>query len=273
MELSEQDFDALVESLSREILDKVVREVAMMTMSPATVMDITYDSRQGRWATVHIDGDEASETRQMSIATSVELRPRDRVLVVFDPPHGGYVWGIIDGADIRCGVAHFPFHDTGELGWDGYDRLPLIPYDGTEFVSAHSLSCGFDLVDGDDDGFPDSIVIPYDGTYGASAAVHVFDNGTPYTDGTVFDLEVWGGIPVPLMDQQVILAAASNSVFLHTAFQVFYARKGDEIYAKNSAAPSGPGGSFGTNNNSAPMGLSVIPLCCGFTPEFPPQPS
>lgn len=87
---------------TRAVVDKAAREIAVGQLIPATV--ITYEVAtgfDGAVAMVHIDGDPPGSFRPVSVLIPYPLTRDDRVMILYDPPEGAYVWGLISPTTIH----------------------------------------------------------------------------------------------------------------------------------------------------------------------------
>lgn len=92
--------------LARAITDKAAKELPSPKLIPATVLTYTSSGNTAAAsATVHIDSDPLDVSLQVSVLTTLVLKPGDRVMVLFDPPEGAYVLGASISSAIKYEAA------------------------------------------------------------------------------------------------------------------------------------------------------------------------
>ncbi len=80
--------------MMRAAVEAAARDNPSMTSTTATVTTYAVDPDQ--WmpqATVHIDGDPESVQHELPSMVDSYLDSGDRVRILFDPPHGGVIFG------------------------------------------------------------------------------------------------------------------------------------------------------------------------------------
>lgn len=97
---------------ARAITDKVADELPVGQLIPGTVKEYGMGvGTAGPVAVVHVDGDDPPDhTIEVPVLTPVPLAEGTRVLVLFDPPEGSYVYGSLSAPSVnserstmRCG--------------------------------------------------------------------------------------------------------------------------------------------------------------------------
>lgn len=86
--------DAELADVVRAVYDKVVRELPRVQFAPGTVLNYDSSERSDR-AVVRLDGDPEADAVEVSSILTDSLAAGQRVLVVFDPPQGGYIIGTV----------------------------------------------------------------------------------------------------------------------------------------------------------------------------------
>lgn len=160
-----------LEAFIRLVMEKADREIHRFGIASGTVVDAGVATTfRGQWVNVDLDEDNSGEVQQVAVAVGTALLPGDRVLVAFDPPHGGYVIGVINFSETEgqpCALASYRLGRIGD-GSDVPDGVVELLSDGDD--SLDSVNCGFTLTDSDGDGILDAVVIPEAGVYVIAAS-------------------------------------------------------------------------------------------------------
>lgn len=136
---------------TRAVVDKAAREIAVGKLIPATV--VTYEVANGftgAVAMVHIDGDPPGAFRPVSVLIPYPLTRNDRVMVLYDPPEGAYVWGLISPTAIHssrstmaCGTWSITLGDNDSTWTMSNSYVFDSPAESTEVRMVGSLD-GYD---------------------------------------------------------------------------------------------------------------------------------
>lgn len=121
------NFEEFVSAIAREVIKRINEDGRGMTLEPGTVL--SYQNSPdifGASAVVELDSDPPEEEpHELPVLIGVGLTTGQRVMVLFDPPQGGYVWGVIDNPDALVGksfVARLTEDQTVSSGGTG-DRV------------------------------------------------------------------------------------------------------------------------------------------------------
>jgi len=110
-------------TMARSVVGKVSRELPQMQQWPATVLSYDEDTAlAGGIAIVHVDGDPPDTTTSVTSVLGRKLSPGDRVLLVFDPPHGAYVAGFAGKPQVPAAPVP-PYTRSGPLTDDDESLL------------------------------------------------------------------------------------------------------------------------------------------------------
>lgn len=262
-----------LELIVREVMTKTAREQPSGTVASATVTDVgTSASFRGSWATVTLDEDPSGEARQVAVAVGNALAAGDRVLVLFDPPHGGYIIGVIDGGSAVClPMASFATYqiDNGSGIVGSELDVELLNYDPDPSVAdgyaALTVNCGFTLSDYSGSGDLDSIIVPETGVYMLSLAAHFGPANMAL--GDIGELTIYtinkGGIFNVSCESNAPGGASGHSNISIGSFAV-HLEAGDLVYLRVNIITDNSGNGW---HNILVGWLTIEQMCCGFEPE------
>lgn len=261
-----------LELFVREVMAKITREHSGFGIASGTVVDIgSSDSFRGSWAMIDLDEDDAGDSKQIPIATGTSLRTGDRVLVGFDPPHGGYVIGVIEGISVPCRVGSFRTNviDPGTVD----APIELVPYDNGDTNSILTVNCGYTLADRNGDGTLDAIVIPEDGIYMVSATMQWGPDSATMEDTGTLTIFLDDGVTLAgflASDTFVAPTAAGVKVTSQIGSFARHFGSGDMIWPAVTIDQDASGADW---HSSMRGSLTVQQVCCEFVPEDLDEPT
>lgn len=99
-------------------LTQLLRSVAPrgMELRPATVAGLDDETGWGSMLSVHVDGDPGGHTVQATNLTGITVAIGARVMVLFDPPSGVYVLGVMEPPAAPAGGSTIYGFNTGNCG-------------------------------------------------------------------------------------------------------------------------------------------------------------
>lgn len=270
MEADPQELELLV----REIMDKVSREQHRFGIASGTVVDVgTSSSFRGSWAMVDLDEDDAGDSKQIPVAVGTSLRTGDRVLVAFDPPHGGYVIGVIEGISIPCRVGSFRTNII-EPGGTTNAWIELVEYDNGDENAILTVDCGYDLADRNGDGILDAIIIPEDGIYMVSATMKFGPSTMSTEDIGTLTLYLDNGVAIAeFMAADTFVApasATSTAGYVQIGSFARYFSAGDMVWPAITVVQDL---SLANWHGSMTGSVTVQQICCEFVPEDLDEPT
>lgn len=179
-----------VPDLVRATVDKVRREYPGAKLQPATVIQFTRVSGAAT-ATVRFDGDPPESSIEVTSILTADCSPGDRVMVMFDPPQGAYIIGVLafnqpEGGGCCC------FHLIGFTG----SGFPPLTGSGYLYVSGPDVVLDTITIAQSTVGLDDVTFRLYDGTVDpivttSGVSEEVFDVGPiPLAPGVAIFFEI-----------------------------------------------------------------------------------